>query len=79
MTIEIEDNVPVPVVSRRSGVEYPFGQLAVGQSFFVADVKRGTLASRAHAFGKHQTPKWKFKVAPAEKDGASGMRCWRVA
>ena len=35
--LQIEDNVPVPAISGRGrgGNMYPFGQLAVGQSFFV--------------------------------------------
>ena len=37
--LQIEDNVPVPAISGRGrgGNVYPFDQLAVGQSFFVAN------------------------------------------
>lgn len=79
MEIQIETGVPVPVSSRASGAKYPFGQLSVGQSFFVPGVKRPAFSSRAHNFAKKQSPQWKFKVSAAEKDGVAGMRVWRIA
>ena len=48
---KIEDNVPVPAISGRGrGVKvYPFGQLEVGQSFFVANSESKPNAAKSLA------------------------------
>ena len=48
---QIEDNVPVPAISGRGrgGNVYPFDQLEVGQSFFVADSESRPNAAKSLA------------------------------
>lgn len=48
---QIEDNVPVPAISGRGrgGETYPFEQLAVGQSFFVANSESKPNAAKSLA------------------------------
>lgn len=48
---KIEDNVPVPAISGRGrgGETYPFEQLAVGQSFFVANSESKPNAAKSLA------------------------------
>lgn len=36
MTYEIESNIPIPATSRGRTPKYPFADMAVGDSFFVA-------------------------------------------
>ena len=55
---QIEDNVPVPVISGRGrgGETYPFEQLAVGQSFFVEGEKTISPSTISAATARHAVP-----------------------
>lgn len=48
---QIEDNIPVPAISGRgrTGTTYPFDQLEVGQSFFVANTEEKPNAAKSLA------------------------------
>lgn len=69
--IVIEKNVPIPVGGRKS--IYPFGEMEVGDSFFVPSIAAQTVRSAAHTYGlKHRV---KFS---SYKEG-DGVRIWRTA
>ena len=74
--MEIEKDIPLPDLTKRSA-KYPFGELAIGESFFVEGAKRGSLATSAWAFGKKRGIK--FVTRKVEKDGVSGVRIWRAS
>ena len=71
---KIEDGIPVP--NRGFSKRYPFGDLAVGQSFFVptdeAAKKRVRVASAASMHGK------KYNSVFATRVVEGGIRVWRV-
>lgn len=75
MDIVIRSDVPLPkraAVGRRRGSKYPFGELDVGQSFFM-DVKPAAMRS-ALAIYKKKNPDRKFAV---RADG-TGASVWRT-
>ena len=67
---QIEDNVPVPAISRRGrgGETYPFEQLAVGQSFFVANSEDKPNAAKSLASTVSSAT---ARYAVASEDGAT--------
>ena len=68
---EIEKNVPID--GRQPYNRYPFGEMEVNDSFFVADGKQSRLSAAATASGKtHGT---KFTVRKVD----GGYRIWRIA
>lgn len=73
---EIENGVPIPVRNCR----YPFGSMAVGDSFALADSSLKELErvrSAASYFGIRHTPQ-KFSIRRADPI-TKEYRCWRVA
>lgn len=71
---QIEANLPIPKRTGRGGrrgSKYPFGQMAVGESFY-APVKPSALRSAVAVFVK-ANPGYKFAVRT--EDG--GARAWR--
>ena len=77
--IAIEKGIPLPSGVRAAGL-YPFGDMAPGDSFFVActgdAVKRKcvSVSSASRAWRDGVEKDWKFAVRPVE----GGMRCWRT-
>lgn len=69
-SIKIDKGVPVPN-SYAKKHKYPFPELEVGDSFFVA-TSPGKLSSQAWAMGKRL--KRKFTVRAVE----GGVRVWRI-
>ena len=67
---QIEDNVPVPAISGRGrgGETYPFEQLAVGQSFFVANSESKPNAVKSLASTVSSAT---ARYAVASEDGAT--------
>ena len=77
--IEIEKGVEVPKTTRGGGYrKYPFDKLEPGQSFFVADMKKGNAASLCTKYSKGEKTK-RFIARSAEKDGEAGIRIFCVA
>lgn len=78
MKYELEDNVPPPKDRRGGNVVYPFGEMAVGQSFFIPcqdDQKphlQTKLAGAARGF------KLRHKTKFAIRRVVGGVRVWRV-
>lgn len=70
----VEKSVPIP--KTRNNSLYPFGQMEVGDSFFIPDAGKSTAASIracASAFGKKNNRKFSCR----QVDG--GVRVWRLA
>jgi hypothetical protein len=77
-SIEIDKHVPIPRhgnTGRRSS-PYPFLEMQVGESFFVPNGKRNTLAHYATHF--RYTVGKTFTVRAWEENGARGFRVWRT-
>lgn len=70
MTIQIEKGVPIPGGNK---YKYPWREMEVGDSFFVAGKTSATLNnSRVNA---QKSTRFKFKLKNVE----GGVRVWRVA
>lgn len=65
---EIEKNVEVPT----SASMYPFGQMEIGDSFFVPEAKHGGCAAAAYKFARENGVKFSFRKVEG------GRRIWRV-
>lgn len=70
---QIEKNIPAPLI-KKTGAQnkYPFSQMEVGDSFFVAGAKRISLTNAAKYHTR--TKGWRFSAATVP----GGARCWRV-
>lgn len=74
MKFQIDKNVPLPSNVRLYGkYMYPYDQLQVGESFFVAKEQRNLTGSMRKYEARH--PGKKFTVRP---EGV-GSRIWRTA
>lgn len=71
---KIEDGIPIP--QRGFTKVYPFGDLAVGQSFLVptdeASKKRARVSSAANMHGKKHNSRFATRIVEG------GVRVWRV-
>ena len=67
--ITIEKGVPLQT-NRQT---YPFAQMAIGDSFFVADISSSKLTSAASYWAKRHGTKFTVRAV----DG--GARVWRIA
>lgn len=74
MTIQIDKNVPLPESPRRGrNAIYPWRELGVGDSFFVADPRdSGVLRNLVCITGKRLNRKFTCRKEPG------GFRVWRV-
>ena len=82
--ITIDIGIPLPE-DRRSNTKYPFGNMEVGDSFFVA-LPTGDIAERlknrlsqaSRTFGKKQDPERKYILRTRLENEISGVRVWRT-
>ncbi len=76
MPIKIEKNVPRP--DRYWWTKYHFGDMKVGDSFFIpGKLSQASVASAAHSFAKRRNNGWKFATS-IKSDKAAGVRVWRI-
>jgi hypothetical protein len=68
----IEKGIPKPE-GRRGLKKYPFGDMEIGDSFFVPSDKYRAVINASQIYGK----RWERKFSVAKVDG--GARCWRIA
>jgi hypothetical protein len=68
---ELTDSIPIPIPGK-----YPFGRMAVGQSFFAAGTDRRARVA-AVTFGRRRGLKFAWR-AVTEND-VRGFRIWRIA
>ena len=73
MSYEIDKNVPVPEKGRKKK-KYPFGAMAVGDSFLVTTAGDCANVRSAASYYKIRHPGFAFSV---QKEG-EGMRIWRI-
>ena len=81
LEFKIEKNIPIPVDANFGRSKYPFGELAIGDSFFVKaeTVKPMNIKNAAHSYGKSNSG---FKLVcrqVRDHTGVTGTRVWRVA
>lgn len=77
MTVKIDKGIPVP--PKRGECPYPFEEMEVGDSIFVATTKgkkANPLTSYCDWWGKKL--KITFTVRTVEEDGVKGVRAWRI-
>ena len=86
MSIKIDKNVPIPKGTRVSPtVTYPFGEMEIGDSFFVPPFLQQTtkqlIAKMRHEyrnFAKQQDPQPKFTAKISEENSVVGVRVWKI-
>ncbi len=77
--VPIDKGVPMPSVS--PGIQFPFAEMEVGDSFFV-EARLDATSAMARIRAKHrywlmgQCPRPAMRIAIRKVDG--GVRCWRV-
>lgn len=69
---EVEQGVPLPTDSRAA--KYPFGEMAVGDSFFVPDHHSTYTSVAGSAYGYARRHGLKMSVAKED----TGTRVWRT-
>lgn len=78
--IPIDKGVAVPAKTSRNAT-YPFADMEVGDSFYVASVKEnhqrilGSVATCVRHYVTRRAPQKRFTVRQID----SGIRCWRLA
>ena len=71
---ELQNDIPIPAVERKSSKAYPWSEMQVGQSFLAAkNAKHASMVSQCHNAGKYRDKKFICKTTE------EGMRVWRVA
>jgi len=82
--VTIDIGIPLPQ-DRRSNVRYPFGNMEIGDSFFVTVVSgdngdrlKNRLSQATRTFGKRQDPERKFILRTRLENEISGVRVWRT-
>lgn len=76
--IEIQDDIPLPTGWSGAGrpAKYPFGQMNVGNSFFMCDNEKDRARRAAWAYGNCNNRK--FASRRVEENGVIGIRIWRI-
>ena len=77
--IKIDKSIPIPI--KVTSLKYPFADMQIGDSFFVALEKKHktkrSMASSIHGCAKKMQKVIKdFKITIRSVEG--GVRCWRV-
>jgi hypothetical protein len=76
--VKIEKDVPIGKANRKYKLKYPFDEMAVGESFFVAVPKDRVVTTRANAMclaihhGKNNGKKFSSRFCEG------GFRIWRT-
>jgi hypothetical protein len=87
-SFKIQSNVALPTISRAPREQkYPFAELEIGDSFFIAGAKANTVHSATTRFIDLGNPTFKFttRVTKEVVDGEEelgeqeGVRVWRIA
>lgn len=74
MTFKIDKGVPLPETYQRG--KYPFREMGVGDSFFVAAAKRSQITSTVSYAGRRQGKR--FITRAVIENGVKGTRVWRI-
>lgn len=75
MKCEIEKGIPIPekTIGQGAGPQYPFKDMAVGDSFIAPHSKCQSLKASASQRGRFHGGKFITRILP------NGIRCWRIA
>lgn len=77
MAIRIDKRVPIPKPETRDrSPKYPWADMKVGDSFFVAGVTQKAINSSAHHQTLHGNGTYSTRVVV--ENGVKGVRCWKV-
>ena len=71
---KIDKDVPMP----RRCFMYPFGELCIGDSFFVAGGRHNTVGNASIGYATRHLGV-KFTTRQVTEGGIAGVRCWRIA
>lgn len=71
MTIDIDKNIPIPIMQQKR--KYPWEQMAVGDSFFIAGASVTPICNAAN-YASKRLGGWKF----TSKTVDGGVRVWRI-
>jgi hypothetical protein len=71
--LKIEKGIPLPGIR---GIQYPWGEMVVGDSFLVPPGSTETIRHAAYAWTKTHPG---FKISFRRIPGGDGFRVWRVA
>lgn len=75
--IKIDNNVAIPD-TRRGRTKYPFGTMAVNESFFSPDENARSAALQFARNANSNGRAMKFVTRSVEEGGEKGFRIWRV-
>lgn len=75
--VTLDDNVPMPNLTRTGVKLYPWDIMDVGQSFFVAGGKPNTWSTSCNKAGKKYGAK--YATRKVVENGEEGVRVWRMA
>lgn len=78
--IVIEKGIPIPAKTKSRTSKYPFEELSVGDSIFVATEVKSTpsIVAAASRFRKEKQKSWEFThVRTVNAKGEAGVRLWR--
>lgn len=76
MGIKVEKGVPLP--SSHGGPLYPWADLDVGDSFFVAG-KSSSSINTSLTWANRKAPVQRFVSRTVTENGVKGVRVWRVS
>ncbi len=76
MTIKIDKNIPAPTTGAGAPPKYPFGEMEIGDSFFIANATGNALISASKNWRKNGE---KYTSRTVTEDGVPGCRIWRIA
>jgi hypothetical protein len=73
---KIDKGIEIPGDTRGSRRKYPWKEMEVGDSFFVADAETKSISSVATPAGR----RWnmKFRCSSRVESGVRGVRVWRI-
>ncbi len=72
---EIEKGIPIPNMGTKKD-KYPWRNMKIGDSFFVANKTVKIMGPCAHHIAKNRD--MKFSVRTVEENGKKGVRIWRI-
>lgn len=76
--MDIERDVPAPVLFKERGPKYPFAKMEVGDSFVVNGPRDGRVSSSAYQFARRIKRKTGQVIKFTVRTEGNTTRCWRI-
>ena len=76
---KIDKNVDIPAPDTSARGKYPWAQMDVNDSFFVAGKTANNMTQSARKWAKSHKPDAKFTARKLVEGGVEGVRIWRTA